>query len=438
MIKKVAFHTLGCKLNFSETSTVARLFANNGYSRVMFNEKADIYIINTCSVTAQAERKCRTAIKKVQKINKEAFVAVIGCYAQLKPKEIIAIAGVDLVLGANEKFNLFAYIDNLKKKNIPEIHSCEIDEVNTFLPAFSSNDRTRSFLKVQDGCNYECTYCTIPKARGKSRNQNIAKTIDIAKLAIASGVKEIILTGVNTGDFGKSTGENFIDLVKELDKLEGITRYRISSIEPNLITDEIIDFVANSKSFLPHFHIPLQSGCNNILAKMQRRYKRELYAEKVAKIKAIMPNASIGVDVIVGFPGETDEDFKATYDFINELNISYLHVFSYSERAGTKSIEIKPKVASEKITNRSKKLHILSDKKTRYFYEQNLNTEVKVLFESTSKGNKMLGFSENYLKIEHEFDADLINKIVKAKTIEINENGNIVIRANQPVYTQTK
>lgn len=427
MTKKVAFHTLGCKLNFSETSTVARLFENNGYNRVGINEKADIYIINTCSVTAQAERKCRTAIKKVQKINKEAFVAVIGCYAQLKPKEIIAIDGVDLVLGANEKFNLFSYIEDLKKKKTPEIHSCEIDEVNSFLPAFSSNDRTRSFLKVQDGCDYECAYCTIPKARGKSRNHNITKTVEVAKQAVESGVKEIILTGVNTGDFGRSTGESFINLVKELDNIEGINRYRISSIEPNLITDEIIDFVANSKSFLPHFHIPLQSGCNKILAKMQRRYKRELYAEKVAKIKAVMPNASIGVDVIVGFPSESDEDFKSTYDFINGLDISYLHVFSYSERPGTKSIEIKPKVSSEKITERSKKLHILSDKKTRYFYEQNINKEVNVLFESTSEGNKMHGFTENYLKIEHEFDKNLINKIVKARTLGISESGNVLI-----------
>jgi len=427
MTKKVAFHTLGCKLNFSETSTVARLFENKGYERVGINEKADIYIINTCSVTAQAERKCRTAIKKVQKINKEAFVAVIGCYAQLKPKEIIAIEGVDLVLGANEKFNLFSYIEDLKKKKSPEIHSCEIDEVNSFLPAFSSNDRTRSFLKVQDGCDYECAYCTIPKARGKSRNHNIAKTVEVAKQAVESGVKEIILTGVNTGDFGRSTGEKFIDLVKELDKIEGINRYRISSIEPNLITDEIIDFVANSKSFLPHFHIPLQSGCNKILAKMQRRYKRELYAEKVAKIKAVMPNASIGVDVIVGFPSESDEDFKSTYDFINGLNISYLHVFSYSERPGTKSIDIKPKVSSEKITERSKKLHILSDKKTRYFYEQNLNKEINVLFETTNEGKLMHGFTENYLKIEHEFDKNLINKIVKVKTIGISESGNVLI-----------
>ena len=426
MTKKVAFQTLGCKLNFSETSTVARLFESKGYERVGFNEKADIYIINTCSVTAQAERKCRTAIKKVQKINKEAFVAVIGCYAQLKPKDIIEIDGVDLVLGANEKFNLFSYIKSLKKKKTPEIHSCEIDDVDLFLPAFSSNDRTRSFLKVQDGCDYECTYCTIPKARGKSRNQTIAKTVEVAKQAIESGVKEIILTGVNTGDFGRSTNENFTDLVKELDKLDGINRYRISSIEPNLITDEIIDFVAHSKSFLPHFHIPLQSGCNKILAKMQRRYKRELYAEKVAKIKEVMSNASIGVDVIVGFPGETDENFKSTYDFINGLDISYLHVFSYSERPGTKSITIKDKVSGDKIQERSKKLHILSDKKIRYFYEQNLNKEVSVLFESSSNKEKMFGFSENYLKIEQDFDEQFINKVVKVKTIKINENGNII------------
>lgn len=423
MNKKVAFQTLGCKLNFSETSTVSRLFANHGFEKVGFNQKADIYIINTCSVTAQAESKCRNAISRAHRLSPNAFIAVIGCYAQLKPKEIVNLEGVDIVLGANEKFNLFEYINNLDKKVVPEIHSCEIDEVNSFLPAFSSNDRTRSFLKVQDGCDYECAYCTIPKARGKSRNETIEKTVAIANKAIESGVNEIILTGVNTGDFGRSTNESFLDLIKELDKLN-ITRYRISSIEPNLISSEVLEFCHNSKSFLPHYHIPLQSGSDTLLKLMRRRYNTMLYADRVAEIKALNPNIAIGVDVIVGFPGETDELFEETYNFLNNLDISYLHVFSYSERPGTKSIEITPKVTPQKIQERSKKLHILSEKKKRYFYEQNLNKEFNVLFESSS-GNNMHGFTENYIKIEHKYNKKFINKIIKFKLEKINENGNI-------------
>ncbi len=423
MSKKVAFQTLGCKLNFSETSTVSRLFINEGFEKVEFNEIADIYIINTCSVTQQAESKCRNAISRAHRLSPNAFIAVIGCYAQLKPKEIAKLKGVDIVLGANEKFKLFSYIDNLNKKIVPEIHSCEIDDVNVFLPAFSLNDRTRSFLKVQDGCDYECAYCTIPKARGKSRNETINKTIEVAKQAINNGIKEIILTGVNTGDFGRSTGEKFINLIKELDKLE-ISRYRISSIEPNLLSTEILQFCNNSKAFLPHYHIPLQSGSDTLLKAMQRRYNTKLYSDRVNEIKKLNPNIAIGVDVIVGFPGETDELFEETYNFINNLDISYLHVFSYSERPGTKSITIKNKVLHKKIQQRSKKLHILSEKKKRYFYEQNLGKTFNVLFESSSK-NKMFGFTDNYIKVEHKYDSNLINKIVKIKLNKINENGDI-------------
>jgi threonylcarbamoyladenosine tRNA methylthiotransferase MtaB len=424
-LKKVAFHTLGCKLNFSETSTISRLFEENNFKRVEFNEIADIYIINTCSVTAQAESKCRNAINKVHRLSPNAFIAVIGCYAQLKPEEIVKIEGVDIVLGANEKFNLFSYINNLEKKIVPEIHSCEIDEVSSFLSAFSSNDRTRSFLKVQDGCDYECSYCTIPKARGKSRNESIEKTINIAKKAVLSGVKEIILAGVNIGDFGKSTNEKFIDLIRELDKIN-ITRIRISSIEPNLLTDEILEFCNNSKAFLPHFHIPLQSGSNSILKLMKRRYNTNFYKEKIDLIKYINRQTAIGVDVIVGFPGETDELFEETYNFLNDLNISYLHVFSYSERSGTKSVEIKPKIQAKKIQERSKKLHILSDKKKRYFYEQNLNKIYNVLFEESST-SKIYGFTENYIKVEMDFDEKLINKIVQVRLKNINESGNVVV-----------
>jgi threonylcarbamoyladenosine tRNA methylthiotransferase MtaB len=339
-IKKVAFHTLGCKLNFSESSTIARDFTEKGYKRVSFSEHADVYVINTCTVTDMADKKCKQAVKKVIRQNPNAVVAVIGCYAQLKPEEIKNIDGVDIVLGANEKFKLFQYIENKDNIMEPVIHSCEIDSVTQFDSAYSSGDRTRSFLKVQDGCNYPCTYCTIPNARGKSRNDSIENTIKQAQEIAAKGFKEIILTGVNIGDFGRTTDETFFDLIKELDKVDGIERYRISSIEPNLLNDEILEFVANSKKFLPHFHIPLQSGSNDILALMKRRYNREKFANRVEKIKQLMPNAFIGVDVIVGFPGETDEKFMETYQFIELLDISFLHVFSYSVRSGTPAEEI--------------------------------------------------------------------------------------------------
>ena len=356
-VKKVAFHTLGCKLNFSETSTISRSFKDKGFEVVGFNSEADIYVINTCSVTEHADKKCRQSIKKIQNKNPEAFVAVVGCYAQLKPEEIAQNLGVDLVLGSKEKFNILDHLNNLKKNKTPQIYSCEISEVEQFDSSHSEADRTRSFLKVQDGCDYSCSYCTIPLARGKSRNKHISELVKEAKDIAKSGIKEIILTGVNIGDFGKSTNESFFDLIKALEKVNGIERIRISSIEPNLLTDEIIEFVSKSNKVLNHFHIPLQSGCNAILAKMQRRYNRELFKSRVDKIKELMPNAFIGVDVIVGFPGETDQYFTDTYSFLKDLDASFYHVFSYSERLNTKSANLEHKVPHKIITERSKILH---------------------------------------------------------------------------------
>lgn len=409
--KKVAFQTLGCKLNFSESSTIARDFTENGYQRVKFDEPADVYVINTCTVTDQADKKCRQAVKKIVKHNPKAVVAVIGCYAQLKSKEIKAIPGVDIVLGANEKFSLFEYIRKHETNNEPVEHSCEIDSVVKFDPAYSSGDRTRSFLKVQDGCNYPCTYCTIPKARGKSRSDSVENTVKQAEEIAAKGFKEIILTGVNIGDFGRTTGESFLDLIKELDKVDGIERYRISSIEPNLLKDEIIEFAANSNKFLPHFHIPLQSGSNDVLGLMKRRYRRELFAERVRKIKEIMPNAFIGVDVIVGFPGESDEKFQETYDFLDSLDISFLHVFSYSVRPGTPAAEMENQVDSQTIQERSKILHQLSDNKHGAFCEKFMNSKAVVLFEAKNEQGKMYGFTENYIKVEVPFSENRINTI---------------------------
>ena len=414
-IKKVAFHTLGCKLNFSESSTIARDFTDKGYKRVAFSEMADVYVINTCSVTDMADKKCKQAVKKVIRQNPEAVVAVIGCYAQLKPEEIRNLQGVDIVLGANEKFKLFQYIENKNNSQEPIIHSCEINTVTQFDSAYSSGDRTRSFLKVQDGCNYPCTYCTIPKARGKSRNDSIENTLKQAQEIASKGFKEIVLTGVNIGDFGRSTNETFTDLVKELDKVDGIERYRISSIEPNLLKDEILEFVSSSKKFLPHFHIPLQSGSNSILALMKRRYNREKFADRIYKIKELMPHAFIGVDVIVGFPGETDEKFMETYKFLEQLPVSFLHVFSYSIRPGTLAETMENKVDPRTINLRSKVLHQLSDKKHREFYMQNLDREAVVLFEAKNEGGKMYGFSENYLKVTTPHSKELINKLVKVK-----------------------
>ncbi len=413
--KKVAFQTLGCKLNFSESSTIARDFTAKGYERVTFNKYADVYVINSCTVTEYADKKCRQAVKKIMQINPNAIVAIIGCYAQLKPKEILEIDGVDIVLGANEKFKLFNYIEKHQKQQQPIDNSCEIQLVKHFDAAYSSGDRTRSFLKIQDGCNYPCTYCTIPKARGISRNNSIESTVNQAKEIASLGYKEIILTGVNIGDFGRSTKENFFGLIQELDKVEGIERYRISSIEPNLLTEEIIKFCNTSSKFLPHYHIPLQSGSDEILKLMKRRYKRKLFADRVEQVKQITPNAFIGVDVIVGFPGETDRFFQETYDFLKQLDISFLHVFSYSVRPDTPAANMSGKVDKHIIKERSKVLHKLSDEKHLNFYKQNINQQAKVLFESKNENGKMYGFTENYLKVKTNYNKSLINKIVSVR-----------------------
>lgn len=417
--KKVAFQTLGCKLNFSESSTIARDFTEKGFSRVKFNEKADVYVINTCTVTDQADKKCRQAVKKITRQNPNAVVAVVGCYAQIKPDEISNIPGVNVVLGANEKFQLFKFIEEFEKEKTPINHSCEIDQVEQFDAAYSAGDRTRSFLKIQDGCDYPCTYCTIPKARGKSRNETIEETVEQAKKIAVSGYKEVILTGVNIGDFGKSTDETFYELIQQLDKVNGIERYRISSIEPNLLSDEIINFVANSQKFLPHFHIPLQSGSNEILKLMKRRYNRERFASRIEKIKELIPNAFIGVDVIVGFPGETDELFIKTFQFLEGLDISFLHVFSYSERTGTGSVNMNGKNSAKIITERSKALHQLSNHKHHSFYRKNLGSEQKILIEAKNSNGKMYGFTENYLKVEIDYKPELINQI---KTVKLHNH----------------
>lgn len=423
--KKVAFYTLGCKLNFSETSTIGRSFKEMGFETVKHTEKADIYVLNTCSVTDHADKKCRQAIKKVIKTNPNAFVAVIGCYAQLKPNEIIGISGVDLVLGANEKFNIHKYIDHLEKKGTGELHPCEVESVKDFHSSYSMGDRTRCFLKIQDGCNYFCTYCTIPFARGNSRNMSINETVQQAQKVAQQGAKEIILTGVNIGDFGQSTNETFLDLIKELEKVKGISRFRISSIEPNLLSNEIIDFVAQSEKFVNHFHIPLQAGSNKVLKLMKRRYNRELFAQRVEKIKSLLPDAFIGVDVIAGSRGESDQDFEEAYLFIKNLPISQLHVFPYSERQGTKALEIKEVVPVPERKRRAKMLQILSEKKLRAFYQENLGNTEEVLFESYNDHGKMYGFTKNYIKVEIPYDQNLSNKLTFTNLQEVNSNGNV-------------
>ncbi len=426
--KKVAFHTLGCKLNFSETSTISRNFKEKGFEIVEFNSEADVYVINTCSVTEHADKKCRQAIHKIQNKNPEAFIAVVGCYAQLKPEEIAKNLGVDLVLGTQEKFNIIEHLNDISKKENAEIYSCEIDKVESFDSSHSEADRTRSFLKVQDGCDYACSYCTIPLARGKSRNKKISELVKEANNIAESGIKEIILTGVNIGDFGKSTKESFFDLIQELEKVNGIERIRISSIEPNLLKDEIIEFVAKSKKILPHFHIPLQSGCNKILAKMQRRYNRELFKSRVDRIKELMPNSFIGVDVIVGFPGETDEFFEDTYQFLQDLNATFYHVFSYSERPNTKSVNFDNKVPKNIISQRSKKLQKLADEKQNNFYKVNIGNEDEVLFEAYRKKGLMFGFTRNYIKVETPYDKSLIGKIKKVQLVSVSESGNLNVK----------
>jgi threonylcarbamoyladenosine tRNA methylthiotransferase MtaB len=427
--KKVAFYTLGCKLNFSETSTISRLFEDAGFAKVEFEDSPDIFVINTCSVTENADKKCKQLVKKALKINPKAFVTIVGCYAQLKPTEISKIDGVDLVLGANEKFDILSYIENTDKLEEAKVEYKNIKETNEFVPSFSFGDRTRSFLKVQDGCDYFCTFCTIPLARGKSRNASIADTLVEAEKIAKKKIKEVVLTGVNIGDFGQGGDENFYQLIQELDKVNGIDRFRISSIEPNLLSNEIIDFcLSKSKRFVPHFHIPLQVGNDRILKAMRRKYERALYLERVNHIKSLRKDCCIGVDVIVGFPGETDEEFLDSYNFISSLNISYLHVFTYSERANTGAPKLGEKVPMEKRRERSKMLHILSDKKKRAFYEENLGSERLVLFENEEENGMMFGFTENYIKVKIPYSPDLVNTFQQVVLDEIDRDGIVKVQ----------
>ena len=427
--KKVAFYTLGCKLNFSETSTIARSFNDEGFDRVDFSEKADMYVINTCSVTENADRRFKDIVKQAQKGNSDAFIAAVGCYAQLKPQELADVNGVDLVLGATEKFRITDYINDLAKNDFGEVHSCEIKDADFYVGSYSIGDRTRAFLKVQDGCDYVCTFCTIPLARGISRSEALDKVLINAKEISDQGIKEIVLTGVNIGDYGKGEFGNkkhqhtFLELIQELDNVDGIERVRISSIEPNLLKNETIQFVSSSKAFVPHFHIPLQSGSNELLRLMKRRYKRELYVEKVNEIKKYMPDACIGVDVIIGFPGETDELFLETYHFLNELDISYLHVFTYSERENTPAASMEGIVPLNVRKKRSKMLRGLSVKKRRSFYESQLNTLHTVLFEGENKKGYILGFTENYVKIKQPWNPELVNTTREVLLTEIDDDG---------------
>ncbi len=440
--KRVAFYTLGCKLNFSETSTIARNFSDEGFQKVPFEEKADIYVINTCSVTDNADKQFKQIVKKALKINDKAFIAAVGCYAQLKPEELAAVDGVDLVLGATEKFKITDYINDLSKNDMGEVHSCEIGEADFYVGSYSFGDRTRAFLKVQDGCDYKCTYCTIPLARGISRSDTMDNVLRNASEIAAKGIKEIVLTGVNIGDYGKGEFGNkkhehtFLELVQNLDKVEGIERLRISSIEPNLLKNETIDFVATSKTFVPHFHIPLQSGSNTILKKMKRRYLRELYQNRVSKIREVMPDACIGVDVIVGFPGETDELFLETYHFLNDLDISYLHVFTYSERDDTEAAIMEGVVPANVRAKRSKMLRGLSVKKRRAFYEGQLNSSHTVLFEGENKEGYIHGFTENYVKVKTPWNPELVNTLHPIHLTKIDEDG--VVRFDfieQPIFS---
>ena len=430
-VKKVAFYTLGCKLNFSETSTIARNFTDEGFDRVDFEEVADIYVINTCSVTDNADKQFRHIVKRAMKLNDKAFVAAVGCYAQLKPEELAAVDGVDLVLGATEKFKITDYINDLSKNDFGEVHSCEISEADFYVGSYSIGDRTRAFLKVQDGCDYKCTYCTIPLARGISRSDALENVLQNAKEISEQGIKEIVLTGVNIGDYGKGEFGNkkhehtFLELVQALDKVEGIERLRISSIEPNLLKNETIEFVSKSKIFVPHFHIPLQSGSSDILKLMKRRYQREVYTERVNKIREMMPYACIGVDVIVGFPGETDEHFLETYNFLNEMDISYLHVFTYSERDNTEAAEMEGVVPSNLRAKRSKMLRGLSVKKRRAFYESQIGTNRTVLFESENKEGYIHGFTENYVKIKTPWNPELVNTLHEINLTRIDEDGSV-------------
>ena len=426
---KVAYYTQGCKLNFSETSTISRQVSKDGYQKVDFEDNADIYVINTCSVTENADRECKRIVRNALKRSPQAFIVIIGCYAQLKPEEIAQIDGVDLVLGATEKFKLNTYLNDLSKKETTQIYSCEIDDANFFSDSYSFGDRTRAFLKVQDGCDYKCTYCTIPLARGISRSDKLENVIKNAKEISEKGIKEIVLTGVNIGDYGKGEEGNknhehtFLELVKELDKITDISRVRISSIEPNLLKDETIKYVAQSKSFVPHFHIPLQSGCDDVLKRMKRRYLSDLYVNRINSIKESMPHCCIGADVIVGFPGETDEKFLETYHFLNELDVSYLHVFSYSERDNTEAAIMEDVVDKATRNKRSKMLRVLSAKKKRQFYENQIGTTRSVLFEHENKDGYMFGFTENYLRVKIAFKNEYSNQILQTKINKMDENG---------------
>lgn len=428
-ISSVALSTLGCKLNFSETSSISSNLEKNNFKVVPFNQYADAYIINTCSVTENADNKFKVFVNKALKINPNAFVAAIGCYAQLKPKELLSVKGVDLVLGASEKFNIVNYLLNIDQDFSKLDHSCNINDVDSFTESFSINSRTRAFLKVQDGCDYKCSFCTIPLARGKSRSNTIENIVKNVNEIVSNGIREIVLTGINLGDFGKrqsdniKTNENFLKLIKTLDKIDGVERYRLSSIEPNLLTDDIITFISNSKRFVPHFHIPLQSGSNVILKKMRRRYKTPLYKSRVDLIRKLMPYASIGVDVIVGFPGETDEMFLETYDFIKKLDISYLHVFSYSERENTKAIELNGVVPKKIRNKRSKLLRLLSASKKTSFYKKNIGGDYNVLFESENKNGLIEGYTENYIRVRKDWNKNLVGKIRKVKIEKVDSEG---------------
>lgn len=432
--RTAAFHTLGCKLNFAETSTIARQLTDAGYEKVGFDEKADIYVINTCSVTENADRECKLHVKRAMKANPEGLVVIVGCYAQLKPEEISQIEGVDLVLGAKEKFNILSYLDDLEKsENEGIVHSCEIEETDFFIGSYSIGDRTRAFLKVQDGCDYKCTYCTIPLARGISRSDTIENVLKNAREISQRDIKEIVLTGVNIGDYGKGEFGNkkhehtFLDLISELDKVDGIERIRISSIEPNLLKDESIELVSKSRSFVPHFHIPLQSGSDELLKKMKRRYLTKLYKDRVAKIREVMPHAAIGVDVIVGFPGETEDLFMETYNFLNELPITYLHVFTYSERENTEAAAMDGIVPISERKKRNKMLRILSEKKKMAFYQTQLGKMLPVLWEHENKDGKMFGFTENYVRVQKDFDAASVNQIEFLKLDRIEADGTVSV-----------
>ena len=428
-ISSVALSTLGCKLNFSETSSIANNLEKNNFKVVPFNQYADAYIINTCSVTENADNKFKVFVNKALKINPNAFVAAIGCYAQLKPEELLSVKGVDLVLGASEKFNIVNYLQNIDQDFSKFDHSCNINDVDSFIETYSTNSRTRAFLKVQDGCDYKCSFCTIPLARGKSRSNSIENVVKNVKEIISNGIKEIVLTGINLGDFGKrqsdsfASNEDFLGLIKTLDKIDGVERFRISSIEPNLLTDEVISFISKSNKFVPHFHIPLQSGSDQILKKMRRRYKTDLYKSRVELIRKLMPNASIGVDVIVGFPGETDEMFLETYNFIEKLDVTYLHIFSYSERENTKAIELNGVVPKKTRNKRSKLLRLLSASKKTSFYKNNIGTDYNVLFESENKNGLIEGYTENYIRVRKDWNKNLVGQIRKVRIEKVDSEG---------------